>query len=303
MNVLTSVVPLFLLMLLGCALKRYRFPGDGFWKPAETLTYYLLFPALLVQDLSQANFREAQIGPMLAALIGATLIVSALMLLTRKNLHSDGPAFTSVFQGAVRFNSYVGLGTTALLYGKNGLALAAVAVGGLIIVTNILSIFVLARYAGERRADWKAVSVSIARNPLIVSSAIGISLNLLGLGVPWGLDRLLGILAGGALGLALLCVGAGLDVTTVRASQREVFTAIFAKLMLLPLITLILCKALGVQGLAFEVALLFAALPPAANSYILATQLGGDARLMASIITSATLATVVSIPLWLVTVG
>jgi predicted permease len=48
-----------------------------------------------------------------------------------------------------------------------------------------------------------------------------------------------------------------------------------------------------------QAAILLAALPTATSSYILARQLGGDAPLMAAIISGQTLLAVVSIPLML----
>ncbi len=43
-----ALVPVAALIALGWLLKRRRFPGDGFWAPAERLTYFLLLPALIV---------------------------------------------------------------------------------------------------------------------------------------------------------------------------------------------------------------------------------------------------------------
>ena len=67
--------------------------------------------------------------------------------------------------------------------------------------------------------------------------------------------------------------------------------------LLLPLITAGFCLAFGVTGLAWQVALIFAALPAATSSYILARQMGGAPALVANILTVQTLAAAVTLPL------
>ena len=69
------------------------------------------------------------------------------------------------------------------------------------------------------------------------------------------------------------------------------------KLAGLPLLTAASCWLLGVDGLARTVALIFAALPAATSSYILARQMGGAPGLVANILTVQTLAAAVTLPL------
>jgi malonate transporter and related proteins len=69
------------------------------------------------------------------------------------------------------------------------------------------------------------------------------------------------------------------------------------KLLGLPLITYELLRLLGVEGVEASIAILFNALPTATSSYILASQYGGDAKLMASIISVQTLLSMITLPL------
>ena len=71
----------------------------------------------------------------------------------------------------------------------------------------------------------------------------------------------------------------------------------------MPLLMFGACLALGVTGEARTVAIICAAVPPATSAYILARQLGGDATLMATLITSLTLLSVVTIPLAITFLG
>ncbi len=56
--VLGALAPIFVLILLGHLARRLRFVPDGFWPPAEKLTYYVFFPALIVDNLARATFKD-----------------------------------------------------------------------------------------------------------------------------------------------------------------------------------------------------------------------------------------------------
>ncbi len=84
---------------------------------------------------------------------------------------------------------------------------------------------------------------------------------------------------------------------------RAVTLAVVAKLAVLPLFVLASLQAFAVTGLGATVALLIAGLPTAPTSYILARQLGGDARLLAGIIPVQTACAMVTLPLVLTLLG
>ncbi len=297
LSILLALAPVFLLIFLGHGLKRWRFLSDAFWVGAERLTYFVLFPALLVETLATAEVAASTAGPMAAAMIAGVLAVTALALAARRVLPADGVGFTSVFQGAVRPNTYVGLAVAAGAFGRPGVSLAAICVAATVPLVNLLSVAVLSRYAGASAARARGVAVAVVTNPLILACALGILLNLTGLGLPPIVRPLLAALGGASLPLGLMAVGAGLDLGAARRAGARVGIASGAKLLLLPAATAAALWAGGVDGAAYAVALLYAALPCSASAYVLARQMGGDAPLMASIITFQTLAAIVTMPL------
>ena len=221
--------------------------------------------------------------------------VAALLVAVRPWLAIDGPAFTSVFQGGIRFNNYVGLTVAAGLLGAPGIALAAVANAIIVPVANLFCILVFARYAGGQ-ASLSGIARSIATNPLIAASAIGAVLQATGIGLPPGLEGMIRALGVASLPIGLLCVGAAFDLFVVRRGLRETLVSSAAKFVALPVATFLACLALGLSGDAALVAMLFQSLPTASSAYILARHLGGDAPLMAGIIALQTVVAAVAIP-------
>jgi malonate transporter len=301
--ILLALAPVFLLIFIGHGLKRWGALEGAFWVGAERLTYFLLFPALLVETLAEAEVAAAIAGPMALAMIAGVLAVTGVALALRPRLPADGPAFSSIYQGAVRPNTYVGLAVAAGAFGRPGVSLAAICVAATVPLVNLLSVAVLSRYAAASAARARAVAVAVATNPLILACALGIFLNLTGLGLPPVLDRLLAALGSASLPLGLMAVGAGLDLGAARSAGARVAIAAAFKLLLLPGLTAAALLAFGIGGTAYAVALLYAALPCSASAYVLARQLGGDAALMASIITFQTLAAILSMPLVLTVLG
>lgn len=295
-GVVGALAPIFLLILLGHVIRRLKLLEAGFWEPAERLTYFVLFPALLLENMATAELRGLQVLPMAAALVGGVLVVAGLLISLRPRLGLNGPAFTSVFQGAIRPNTYVGLAAAAALSSEAGITLAAISVATVTPLVNVLSVAVLARHAGEAEAGTGRTLASIARNPLILAVAGGAALNWTGIGLPPVVDPVIDILGRAALPLGLLAVGAGLDIPAARTAGRTLLPTAGLKLVLLPGLTWLACLAFGVEGVTRTIAVLMSALPTSASSYILARQMGGDHGLLAAIITVTTLLAILTLP-------
>jgi len=296
--ILLAVAPIFALIALGWALRRYLWPAPEFWASIEVLTYYVFFPALLVMTLAQAQLTW-DVVPFLAVLVGVGLAVAGLLTIIRPLLRIDGPAYTSVFQGSIRFNTYVGLASASALFGSEAVALLALAIAVMIFPVNILSIGVLARHATGIPPSLAATFGEIAKNPLIVSSIVGLVLGSFSLPLPPIIGPVLDILAKAALPLGLVAVGAGLNLGTVAARGTAVAVATTLKLVVSPLLAFAAARALALDPLATTMAVLYCSLPPAPTSYILARRLGGDTELMAALITVHTLLAAITVPLFL----
>ena len=298
-ELLGALGPVFALIALGYGLHRYQIPGGDFWSGAERLTYFVLFPALLLSRLAATPMSIAGLWRLALAAGLLTGAMSVLLLVLRRQLATNGPAFSSVYQGAVRFNTYLGLAAAAALYGSEGLAQAALLIGVLIPLVNVLCVAVLARHAGERPTPLAGTLRALARNPLILACVGGILLSLSGIGPPPGLAGMLDILARAALPLGLLAVGAGLRPLASAQAWRPLLGAALLKLMVLPVLAAAIAGLLTLGPPESQALVLFAALPSAPSAYILARQMGGDAELMAAIITLQTGLALVSLPLML----
>ncbi|MCV9938563.1 AEC family transporter [Boseaceae bacterium BT-24-1] len=297
--ILLALAPIALLIALGHAMRRLRFLPDAFWPQAERLSYYVLLPALFVHALAMADLKGLPVAELALTLMAAIIAVAGLLVLAKRWLGYSDAAFTSVFQGGIRFNNYVGLSAAGSMLGASALPLAAVANAAIVPTVNVLCVLVFARW-GSAQPTLRGILRGLALNPLLMSCVLGIAIQLSGLGLPPGVEGCLKALGQASLPIGLLCVGAALDWGALGRGLKPALVASFVKFVLMPLATYAALKGFGLGGQAATLAILFQALPTASSSYVMARQLGGDAPLMAGICALQTVLAAVAVPLALI---
>jgi predicted permease len=168
---------------------------------------------------------------------------------------------------------------------------------------NIMAVLALTRYAAGTALSPANALPTLARNPFIWSCAVGIALNTLALPIPKIAMDYADILGRAALGAGLLVVGSGLDLSQLARPKAVHWLSLTLKLVILPLLVALYLLGLGVTGFGRTVALLAATVPTSSAAYILARQLGGNAPLMAEIITLQTLVAMATMPIILALLG
>ena len=298
--VLAGLLPVFLLIVLGVILKRTLMRLETQWHGLERLTYYVLFPMLLIQTLVKADLSGVPVAGVGGALLLSALLMSMLCLALRPllgRLAVDGPAFTSIFQGATRWQTYVALAVSGNLFGNAGLALASVAMVAIIPLVNVLSVTVLAHYASPEKQSFRSILMTVLRNPLIWACAIGLAVNVTHLPLPKIWHQVADALGGSSLAIGLLVTGAGLHLEGLLRPSLAAITGVVFKLILMPAIGIGLALVFGLSGINLVIVAACSAVPSSPSAYVLARQMGGDAPLLAQIITLQTILAAVTMPI------
>jgi malonate transporter and related proteins len=300
-TIFLALLPVFIVILVGFGLRRFNVIGEAQWAGLDQLCYFVLFPAIIFKEIAAADFSGVPVLQMAGAMVLAVSVMIGLLAALNRPLMAglgmNGPQFTSLVQGAARWHTFIAFAIIPLQFGPAALSLGAVSAAAMTPLLNILCVIVMARFAAEAKLSARALLLSIIRNPFVFSSLGGVAWQMSGLELPGMALQVLDMIGRGALGLALLTVGAGLRLGDAISNWPPVAAAVVLKLLAMPLIMAGMLMLMGVEGQAFAVAMLCAAVPTGSGAYVLARQMGGDAPMVANMLTLQVIAAAVTIPL------
>lgn len=293
---LLALLPVTALIAFGLVLR--RLPGFGseeFWSGAEKLAYYCLLPVLLFTSVAEVDVAHVPLARLAAALVIPTVIAAIGIVLSRRVIARDLPAFTSVLQGSIRFNTYIGLSLAGSLFGAEGSAVAAIVAAILVPTVNIISSLGF-EFLRTGPSSIAALLRGIITNPLVLGCLAGGVANGSGLGLPGPVATVLDPLAAASLPIGLLCVGAGLRRFSLRTHIAAVVSSTIIRLLVLPGLSLLTLTVFDVPAVPALVGMIFQSIATASSGYVMARQLGGDAKLMAALIAGQTVVMVITLP-------
>ncbi|QKJ27187.1 AEC family transporter [Aliarcobacter cibarius] len=287
-QIFSSLIPIFSLIVMGYLFKKISFPSNDFWPMADKLTYYILMPALLIFTLSKAKLDSNSVDLVLVSIF-AIFLTMFFLIIFNKISPTLNNSFTSVVQGGIRFNTYVFLALSSSLFGEKGLIFSAIIITFAIPILNIFCITIFAIYSENSKISFSYILKSIFKNPLIISCIIGAMINISTIQIPVSIENLLKILSGAALPLGLISIGYNLVIKEINSGKKDIILSSFAKFLLLPFFIYFIGKMFELEEVMISILVLFAIMPTAPTSFILARQLNGNLSLMTSIITVQTI--------------
>jgi len=296
--VFQSILPIFLLVLLGIALKRAPVINVELWDGLEQFSYWVLFPALLFATMAKADFSNTGNLAVSFAAIVSVLVMSGGLLLAwpvLSRLRVSPAAYTSIFQTATRWNAFMALAIAAKTHGPSGLVVVGLVMAAIIIPLNLINVTVLLWFSGRDR-NYRAILYRIVTNPLILSTGLGILINLSGIRLYEPVMTTVDLLSQASLSLGLITVGAGLRIMDALKPKPAALLAVVLKLIVFPVVAIGVGILSGIEGDGIILLALSAAVPTAMNGYLLAKQLNGDADLYAAAATLQVIASFLTIP-------
>jgi len=304
MNILQAVLPVFLVIAIGAAARRFRFIGEPFIDTANRLVYYLLLPALLFYKIGTSNFREAFNAPLVIGGYAATLATFLIAVLLSRKMEITPGERGSFVQGAVRANlAYVGLPVVFSAVGDTGLLKAGILLGFMVPLINSLAIVALVtphgNGKGRARENAAQVVYQLAINPVLLSAFFGILWSLFKVPLPALAERTFAILSGATLPLALLSLGGSFSFERARSGFRLAAISAGIKILVMTSLAVAIYRWLGLAGDDLRVGVIMMGCPTAVVTYVMASQLKGDTNLAGTIIVVSTAASAVTISGWL----
>lgn len=302
MQIISTIVPIFIIIFLGIIARRIGFITQTFLEHANRIVYYIAIPAMIFSSISKATLKTQMnltvILICFTSLICVTLLAWGLSIGLKVNQGTAGSFIQSSFHCNL---GYVGLAVVFYYLGEPGFVKAAIVAGFIMILQNALAVFILQYYnsSGARGVNPIATLKKTMTNPVILSAMAGIGFSLLSLKMPIIIDRSLIILKGMALPLALIIIGASLSFEKLKPRFFNALIASGLKIMVLPAIGFALFSIFDVTPTDSLPGLILLSSPTATIVYIMGNQIGGDPDFAAATISISTILSSLTYGLWL----
>jgi predicted permease len=306
LNTITTIIPIFVIILLGWLARVFGFLRTEFIAPANRLVFYLAIPAMVFRSISRTSLGNQFDGlvVLLVLLSICTVFAIAWLLAIMMQIPQDhrGTFIQNSFHGNL---GYIGLAVAFYYLGSDGFVRASILAGFMMILQNLLAVIALQVNAPGTAASPKRgmVLLKIMGNPIIVSALAGMVVSLTALSIPLVLGRCLDILSDLALPLALLIIGASLSFETVPARLKAVLSTGLLKLLLMPAVGWVLFYVSGLESETVLPAIILLAAPTATVTYVMAKEMHGDSEFAVVAISVNTLLSAATYTIWLSLAG
>ena len=285
LQITSIVIPVFALIGLGSLFARWnRNPDIRFI--TDFITYIgapaLVFYSLLDKELNYNNFY-----PILASSAAVAILGIVFGLATAKKFAHGSPAAT--LPVAFMNCGNMGLPICYFAFGREGLAAATIFFVGMSIMHYTF---------GSMIAGGKGRLKEALLLPLTPAAILAILLNRAQISLPLMIERPVELLANTTIPLMLITLGVRLY--TITAFDKSTALSLGIVRFLVGLIAGLICVYLfNLRGIAANIVILQATMPPAVFNFILCEKFSKKPELAASIIFAGTILAMFTIPLLL----
>lgn len=263
-------------MVLGYLMVNYTSLADRkLTKQANAIVFKIFLPCMLFYNVYQSDI-GAEIHSRIKLCIwaaGGLLILFVLLCLIVPKVVKQENQQGVVIQGIFRSNYVIfGVAVVQNMYGAKSTTTAAILSAILVPMYNFFAVVALSIFGEKRETDWKKIILDIVKNPLIISSVLGIIFSLLGIRLPTAVDTTVQDLAKLSTPIAFMILGGDLDFSKVKGNLKVASVVLTIKLVILPLIMIPMIVMMGYRDADLLSGLLAYQTPVAVSSYIMAQQ-------------------------------
>lgn len=304
MRIADLILPVFAVIVTGWLVGYTGYLSRALSEALIHFAYNIAMPALLIVTIAQEPSHSLIAWRFLAAFGGGSLLSFILVFGVLSVSRSRSLASRTMFGMAASMTNtgFVALPVLQAIYGPRAVLPAAIATVFVAVVMFPLTVVLLEldhRDAQGSKTSPMVTAKHVVLNPMVVSTLIGILLSVSGVRMPGPASAYFRILADALTPCALFAIGLGLSIEGLRAKSGQASLLSAVKLVIMPLMVYGLSLSLGLDPLYTIAAVICAAVPTAKTVYILAGEYKCEEMMVASTVSLTTLASVVSLPVWL----
>ena len=295
-----AVVPMFLLMAAGYAAREAGILDRGDVFRFNRVAFRVFLPCLLFMNIYESDLHAAANPRLILFAVAGVLLVFFAAFAGAKHLEPLENRRGVVAQGIFRSNFVImGLPVAEALTGGENLGSVTLLIAIVVPLFNFLAVFVLEYFRGGKLKPGK-VLLEILKNPLVVSSLLGILFQLLPFRLPVLVESAVSGLGRIATPLQLFLLGAFFRFDGMKARLLPAAAVTAVKLFVTPGLLLPAAALLGFRGAEFIALIGVFATPTAVNSFTMVQQMHcGDEELAGNIVVATSAVSMFSLFLWI----
>jgi len=305
-QVLSTLAPVFLTILLGLILTKKKFLSKEFLHDLNNFIYWVGLPLLIIKSLADATSLPQETTKIIILFLVASSVIIAIAFILSKSLKMNPTSIGTFVQAGFRGNlAFIAI--PVILFAMknhsqqqidNILTMAIFTFAPTMIFYNIASVIVLVKYSGDpKQQSLKKMIISVLSNPLIISSIIGVFLYYSPYKIPKMFMDSFAYVGNISGPTALICVGGAMAHATLKGQKLNAILSAVLKVFALPLIAYTCALPFELSDMSMFVLLVLCASPTATASYVLVKVMKGDENLASTAIVLSTIFSLLSLSL------
>ena len=298
---LNATIPVFLLMVLGLALRKIGWIDEAFASRMNKFVFRVPLPVLLFQDLATVDFYEMWDGRFVLFCFAVTflgIVIAGLLSLLLKNRRIQGEFIQASYRSSA---ALLGIAFIQNIYGSAGIA--PLMIIGSVPLYNIMAVAVLSFFSPERKkldaGTVKKTLKGIVTNPIIIGILIGMIWSLLRLPLPEIAAKTVSSIGATATPLGLMAMGASFDFRKALGQKGPALAASFLKLIGFCAVFLPIAAAMGFRQEKLVAILIMLGSATTVSCYVMAKNMDHEGTLTSSVVMLTTLGSAFTVTAWL----
>ncbi|MBK5200828.1 MAG: AEC family transporter [Spirochaetaceae bacterium] len=220
-------------------------------------------------------------------------------LILNKKTHLNNGQKGVLTQAWFRCNAIIfGLPVILSLYGDKAYSETSIVIITTVPLLNVLAVVLLELYS-EKTIKPLRLIINIFKNPLIIGALFGFIFYGFNIKIPYIILNPMNSISKVATPLAFIILGGTLELSKMENNIKLILLGALGRLIVVPLIAILGCLALGVTGVGIGVVMGCLAAPAAVSSFTMAAEMNSDAELAGQIVVVSTLLSIITIFLWI----
>ncbi|MEK7634458.1 MAG: AEC family transporter [Patescibacteria group bacterium] len=294
-------LPIFLIVLSGWLLRKFKIVTDDWVHILNVFAYYVSLPALIVASFWEINFLSKEswniifLSLLTLGLFSLAVFILLHFIQINKNLK------TAIFLTATVGNTiYMGFPLVELGFGKESISTGALIGVIYLVIPILISIFII-RYWHNKEHNVAKEVLAFIKNPLMISVFAGVILSFLKIAsidnfLIFSVKKSISMLGATASPIALFTLGAFLYGRFLKKDLGLAFFVSFLKIICFPIIVFITIFYFF-KPESSQILILLSSMPVAVTTFVIAEKFNLNKELVGNSLFISTVLSFIVIPI------